>query len=235
MPLWKKNKKDKEQQPPDVRDLYENFGSGLKKTLENSEIKAEKNLRQGLEKISEDHPSFLPEDVTNRLLTLKTRVQLPPVLFPPSFFEKPRYRGKKEFFEKLANDCVVFGTSYQRSFGKYPKESSFPANFLRNRNWWVCEEEDIQEALKILISNGIITFNKDKLVFEDISFSKGIAEIIKFVSDKPAGSSITLEDLSLEFPQWSLEYLGSLINRLIKEDIAVKDEDGHTIYFKSLY
>ncbi|MHA2294952.1 MAG: hypothetical protein ACXAEU_14910 [Candidatus Hodarchaeales archaeon] len=234
MPLRKK--KEKEKQQPDMKNLYNDFGSELKKTLDDSESKADKTLKAGLEKLSEEH-YFLPADIATRLLALKTKVQLPPVLFPPSFFEKPKYRGKKEFFERLANDCIIFGISYQRSFGKHPKESTFPTNFLKNRNWWSCEEDDIFEALKILISHDIITLDKGKLIFEDISFSENVAELIRFATTQPSETSITTIELSMEFPHWSLDYLKSIINKLVEEDIVVKEgtKDEEAIYFKALY
>ncbi|MHA1167568.1 MAG: hypothetical protein ACTSP4_07195 [Candidatus Hodarchaeales archaeon] len=235
MPIWRRKSKEKPDKKPEISDLYSNLGTDMKKSLEEANEKAERTLEKGLIKISEDHPSLLPEDVTNKLLSLKTKVDLPPVLFPPSFFEKPRFRGKRDFYERLAIDIIVFGMSYQRSYGTYPARNEFPNLFLKNRNWWDCEPDDIDEALKILLSSGTVTEVEDgKLVFEDIDFSGNMCELLKFVtSDNRAAQGITIDDISDEFPYWNDDLIESLLEKAITENLAVKDSDGKTIYFKA--
>lgn len=235
MPLWRRKSKEKPTKEPEIADLYSNLGTDMKNSLDDAKERAERTLEQGMIEISEDHPSLLPEDVTNKLLSLKAKVNLPPVLFPSSFFEKPRFRGKRDFYERLAIDIIVFGMSYQRSYGRYPDRNKFPIIFLKNRTWWECETDDIDEALNILLSSGTVTeVEEGGLVFEDIDFSGNMSELLKFVtSDNRAAQGITVEDILAEFPYWANDLIESLVEKAITENLAVKDTDGKTVYFKA--
>ncbi len=211
----------------DLRKKYTAFGAKLKTEIDESKKESSRIIQEGVTRLEKQEVPLLPDDLAQRLLCTKIAHEMPETLLPASYFEKPRFRGKEKYFQRLAADLLLFGLSYQRSYGILPTEDAFPQLFLENRPWWKASEKDIQQALKILYDNKVIRLSESLIEFESTETSKEMTRVLSWIGvHKLERVTIDLLCDSLELDPVTSR---RIMTQLVREGIAKEDADEYWI------
>lgn len=221
------DKNRKEEETIDIASLYRKKGSQLRKSMEDTKKAAKDDIRDKIVELDEKFP-LLPQEQSDYLLSLKSSVNLPESLFPLSYFEKPRFRGKKEFFQRLATDILTYGTAKQRTTGiPFKTKEDFAEIFLENRSWWDCEEKDVLHAVKILLDNDLIFFISRKLYFESIELSANVVVVLSAAYEiirEDKTDAVSFKELIAK-TKWNKNQLMDILQQIEKENLVILDED----------
>jgi hypothetical protein len=215
----------------DTRDRYKAFGKKLKKYQDESEEIQEKTLREGIE--TSKIPVNLPEDLANYLLTLKREIDLPISVLPTSMFNKPRFLGREEFFQRLASELLPYGLAHQRVFLEPVRLSRLAASFHEHRPGWKVDIQDIEAALKMLDKKGIIERQEQGFLFEPLTLSKDVHTFLALVNEgMTAYGEIPILDTYQRVP-WSHSKIDVMIELLIENKICMLNSQEKMLFFPS--
>lgn len=205
------------------------MGEKLKSILDNAEDKAKKNITKGLETSSEIR--YFPDDFTNYLLDLKLSKSLPVSLLPHSLFVKPFFRGKKEYFQRLASELISFGLSYQRVHLKPIRLYQITSLFHKHKPWWECDIQDIEHALNELATNAIVEKTPEGFFFEPLSTSSEVRNFINLISDGVSDYGEISLTLIQQLVAWDHSRINSIINILVENQISIYDKKKKLLFF----
>ncbi|MHA2233258.1 MAG: hypothetical protein ACXAB4_12305 [Candidatus Hodarchaeales archaeon] len=207
-----------------IKTAYAKLGSRMKGRLQSSKERAQETRVAGLEKLEKEKtPSFLPDGLVFRILGLKRQTSLPETLLPSSHFEK---KGRKSsFLRRLAADVLEFGRAYQRAYSTLPTSEEVVSAFMKERDYWECDEKDVFDAIKGLHDGGLIGIENANLVFESLSLSRDIASLLKEVWQlkkefwTPTELASTL--------RWGEAKVHETLRTLANERICTRDDEGY--------
>ncbi len=211
----------------ELKKLYKKRGLQLHNEIDAAHKESKKILQKGLKKLEKETTS-LPDWLKNRIMSTKVQLGYAPSLLPESAYEKPRFRGKKKFYQRLAAEILDFGLAYQRAYGTYPTLQELANAFLSHRPWWQCTVEDINSALKLLEENSIISHaagNENRWIFEPIELSQDIRNLILLAAKYEKTQQPLTFDIIKNELNWKLDKITLIINRLKKEGKCVQKED----------
>lgn len=185
-------------------------------------------LKKGVEKVSSTR--YLPNDLSNYLLSLKQQSNLPESILPSSLFKKPAFRGREDFFNRLASELICFGLSYQRVYLKGIHLSEIAHSFHQHRPWWQCSIQDIEKSLNLLIDEKIVTSTQNGLLFEPLTLSEDIQEFLKIISPyiSPHGE-ISLERIYSRII-WPKEKINNILKILESNNLGIIDQEAEKFY-----
>ncbi|MHA1974717.1 MAG: hypothetical protein ACTSW1_17100 [Candidatus Hodarchaeales archaeon] len=211
------------------KDYYKKFAAKLAKIQESAKIEAEETLSDGLEKLSTT--SYLPNDLSSYLLSLKNKLSLPISTLPASFFKKPLFKGKEDFFSRLSSEIISFGLSYQRVYLKPIRLFELAHLFHIHRSWWKCDIQDIENAVSVLLKENIVIKTDEGLLFEPLNLSQEVQEFLslsyQYINEFGELPIRKIKEIS----NWQEDKIDSLIALLVKNRICILDKDRNLIYF----
>jgi len=215
-----------------TKDPYKKFADKLAKIQESAKNEVEVTLSNGLEKLSST--SYLPNDLTSYLLSLKSHLSLPSSTLPASFFKKPLFKGKEDFYHRLSSEIISFGLSYQRVYLKPIRLFELAHLFHIHRPWWKCDIQDIENAVSILIEEKIVIKTDEGLLFEPLTLSHEVQEflalIYQYINDVGEISFQKIKEISHR----DNSKIESLIALLVRNRICIRDRERNLLYFPEL-
>jgi len=221
---------------PDNKDKenhFKEFGKKLKRIEDNAKQEAQSTLTKGVEKLSSSR--FLPEDMSNYLLSLKQHSNLPESILPSLLFKKPTFRGKEDYFSRLASELIIFGLSYQRVYLRPIHLSEIAHSFHKHKPWWHCDIQDIEKSLRLLIDEKIVKNTQNGLLFEPLTLSEDIQEFLKIISPhiSPHGE-ISFEKI-YSSTIMSKEKIRNLLTTLESNNLCIIDHKENKLYFPDYF
>lgn len=221
------DKKEELEEKVDLAQLYKKKGQKLRTSMEQVKEESKNKIKDRIIELEEEFP-LLPKNLQQYLLSIKPKVGLPRTLFPQKYFEKPRFRGKRDYFQRLATDLLIYGLKQQRIKGHpFSSKQQIAKLFLEKHTEWNCQEKDIIHALKILLENNIVFIKNDMIYFEPLSLSKDINRILIFAEEHNI-ENIKLENLEKRL-SWKSEKVQTTLKTMESNDLVVIDKD--IVYF----
>lgn len=211
------------------KDLYNRFADKMKAISNSADEEAQASVKLGLDIASKKR--YFPSEFSTYLLELKMSQNLPVSLLPDSLFERPIFKGREDFFQRLASELISFGLSYQRVYLKAIPLSKITSLLHTHRPWWKCDIQDVEKSLSILKKNAIVQENEDGYTFEPFSISSEIRTFLTSISDginKYGEISITLINQLLP---WDGVRIKSVLEILANNRICILDEAKQMVYF----
>ena len=201
----------------------------MKAISDSADDEAQSSIKLGLDIASKNQ--FFPEDFSTYLLDLKMSQNLPVSLLPDSLFEKPIFKGREEFFQRLASELISFGLAYQRVYLKPVPLYKVTSLLHTHRPWWKCDIQDVEKSLSILKKNAIIQESDDGFTFEPFSISSEIRTFLTSISDGISGYGEISIALIKQLLQWEGERINSALEILSNNRICILDEEKQIVYF----
>ena len=211
------------------KDLYNRFAEKMKAISDSADDEAQSSIKLGLNIASKNQ--FFPEDFSTYLLDLKMSQNLPVSLLPDSLFEKPIFKGREEFFQRLASELISFGLAYQRVYLKPVPLYKITSLLHTRRPWWKCDIQDVEKSLSILKKNAIIQESDEGFTFEPFSISSEIRTFLTSISDGISGYGEISIALIKQLLQWEGERINSALEILVNNRICILDEEKQLVYF----
>jgi hypothetical protein len=201
----------------------------MKAISDSADDEVQSSIKFGLDIASKNQ--FFPEDFSTYLLDLKMSQNLPVSLLPDSLFEKPIFKGREEFFQRLASELISFGLAYQRVYLKPVPLYKVTSLLHTHRPWWKCDIQDVEKSLSILKKNAIIQESDDGFTFEPFSVSSEIRTFLTSISDAISGYGEISIALIKQLLQWEEERINSALEILSSNRICILDEEKQIVYF----
>ncbi len=201
----------------------------MKKKLDIADEKSTDNITKGLEISSEIR--FFPQEFTSYLLDLKLSKELPVSLLPSSLFTKPIFKGKKDFYQRLASELISFGLSYQRVHLKPIRLHQLSSSFHKHRSWWKCDIQDIEKSLAELVRSKVIQDTPEGFFFEPISTSTDIRNFIALISDGVSDYGEISLSLIHQLVAWDHSKISSIIDILVENQICIYNKTKELVFF----
>lgn len=164
-------------------------------------------------------------------MDLKLSESLPVSLLPHSLFKKPLFRGRKDFFQRLASELVSFGLSYQRVHLKPIRLHQITSLFHKHRPWWKCDIQDIENAVTELVTNEIVEETVEGFFFEPLSISTEIRNFISLISDGVTNYGEISLTLIHQLVDWDHTRINSIIDILVENQICIYDKKKKLLFF----
>lgn len=211
---------------------YKALGKKLKEKQDDTTKEVQTKLVNGIESVSST--TFLPEDLAAYLLSLKREVKLPVSILPSSFFKRPKFVGREEFFHRLASELISFGIAHQRVYLRPIKLSQLATLFHEHRPWWQCDIQDIKKALDILKTNEIIRKTSDGFLFEPMSMSSDVQEFLtRIAGEINESGEISLLSIQNIVP-WNNTRITTILDLLSSNQICILDRSKELVFFPGL-
>jgi hypothetical protein len=201
----------------------------MKTISDSADDEVQSSIKLGIDIASKSQ--FFPEDFSTYLLDLKMSQNLPVSLLPDSLFEKPIFKGREEFFQRLASELISFGLAYQRVYLKPVPLYKVTSLLHTHRPWWKCDIQDVEKSLSILKKNAIIQESDDGFTFEPFSISSEIRTFLTSISDGISGYGEISIALIKQLLQWEGERINSALDILSNNRICIFDEEKQIVYF----
>ncbi|MHA1993335.1 MAG: hypothetical protein ACW97Z_02220 [Candidatus Hodarchaeales archaeon] len=215
--------------PRSTKELHEKFAAKLKKISDSADKEAESLLTKGLKETAKT--TYFPEDFSTYLLDLKLSSNLPVSLLPDSLFVRPNFKGKEDFFHRLASELVTFGLAYQRVNLNPVPLHKITSLFHKHRPWWQCDIQDVETALDVLEKEGIIHKKDDGYIFEPFSVSGEIRSFLSAISDGISDYGEISLPLISQLVAWEKSRIISALNILASNRICIYDQKEQLVYF----
>jgi hypothetical protein len=201
----------------------------MKAISDTADEEVQSSIKLGIDTASKSQ--FLPEEFSTYLLDLKMSQNLPVSLLPDSLFEKPIFKGREEFFQRLASELISFGLAYQRVHLKPVPLYKITSLLHTHRPWWKCDIQDVEKSLSILKKNAIIQENDEGFTFEPFSISSEIRTFLASISDGISGYGEISVALIKQLLPWEVERINSALEILTSNRICILDEEKQLVYF----
>ena len=164
-------------------------------------------------------------------MDLKLTRNLPVSLLPSNLFEKPIFKGRKDFFHRLASELISFGLAYQRVYLKPIALYQITSLFHQHRPWYKCTIQDIEKALEILKNNSIIKENSDGYIFEPFSVSTEIRTFLAGITDGISDYGEISNSLIEQLLPWDTARINAVLKILMSNQICIIDDNKQIVYF----
>ena len=187
------------------------------------------SIKRGLKHTSGQ--TYFPPDFTNYPLGLKLSQELPVSLLPDNLFERPIFKGREDFFQRLASELISFGLSYQRVYLKPITLSKITSLLHAHRPWWKCDIKDVEKSLSILKSNNIVQEDENGFKFEPFSVSSEIRTFLSSIHDGISESGEISRLLIEQLVPWKKERVSNILEILSSNRICILGRDGENVYF----
>ncbi len=213
----------------DNKDRFKALEKKLKGIQDSTEKEVHKRLKEGIK----DHSgtSYLPEDLTEYILSLKQNLEIAVSLLPDSLFKRPIFFGKEDFYYRLASELISFGLAYQRVNLQPIRLSKLAELFHHHRTWWKCDIQDIEKALDDLCEHNIIQYSSDGYIFEPMTLSRDIHDFLVFIANRiNEHGEISLSDIK-KYVLWDYPKIESIINLLTTNKICIFDKNQELLFF----
>ncbi|MCK4848067.1 MAG: hypothetical protein KAT16_03495 [Candidatus Heimdallarchaeota archaeon] len=211
------------------KDLYNRFADKMKAISNSADEEVQASIKLGLDITSKKQ--YFPPEFSTYLLELKMSQNLPVSLLPDSLFERPIFKGREEFFQRLASELISFGLSYQRVYLKAIPLSKIASLLHTHRPWWKCDIQDIEKSLSILKKNAIVQENEDGYTFEPFSISSEIRTFLTSISDGINEYGEISIPLINQLLPWDGVRIKSALEILANNRICILDEAKQMVYF----
>ena len=211
------------------KELYDRFADKMKAISSSAEEEAKSSIKLGLD-ITSKTP-FFPSEFSTYLLELKMSENLPTSLLPDSLFERPNFKGREAFFQRLASELISFGLAYQRVYLEPVPLSKITSLLHQHRPWWKCNIQDVEKSLTILKKNSIIQENKEGYMFEPFTISSEIRTFLTSISDGISDNGEISIPLIAQLLPWEGSRIDSVIKILTKNRICIFDEENQLVFF----
>jgi len=226
--LEEKKISDKDEQR-DLKSRYKALGKKLKQINDNTEAETKEKLKQGLESVSSQ--TFLPEDMTTYLLSLKSQSELPASILPASLFKRPAFIGREDFFYRLASELISFGLAYQRVFLQPVRLSKIAELFHIHRPWWQCDIRDIELAIETLIKDSIVQKTVDGYLFEPMTMSSEVQNFLNKINERINDyGEVDVSDIYNHI-SWNKLKIGAMIDLLVSNKVCLYQKDNEVLFF----
>lgn len=210
------------------------FAAGLL-DVEKEDKEAKKEiLREGIEEREKIDKSTLKSSrvVTSKLSKIREEAGLSAFVGTSGKIKSPKFR-RGEFISFLAREVLLIGRDELKGTGGLISMSKLENHFSETRKNWQLRENDIAEAIKLLVKQDMIPGSEkisDELEiihFKAIELSKDTRQILQTAM----GIEVSKNSLS-SILGWPLERVNASIKQLVKDGISV--EDGDNVYFPGL-
>ncbi len=212
-----------------TKELKKNFAEKLKKISDSADKEAQKTIAKGLDIASDI--TYFPEKFSTYLLDLKLTTNLPVSLLPASLFDKPVFKGRGDFFHRLASELISFGLAYQRVYLKPVALYEITSLFHKHRPWWKCDIQDVEKALKILKNESIVQESKDGYTFEPFSVSTEIRTFLAAITDGVSEHGEISFTLIEQLLAWEADRISAALKILMNNKICLIDDKKQLVYF----
>jgi hypothetical protein len=164
-------------------------------------------------------------------LDLKLSSNLPVSLLPTSLFKKPIFKGRSDFFHRLASELISFGLAYQRVYLKPVALYEISSLFHKHKPWWRCDIQDIEKALKVLETNSIIQKSEEGYIFEPFSVSTEVRTFLGAISDGISDYGEITITLIQQLLPWNSERINNVLQILVNNNICMVDVEKNQVHF----
>jgi hypothetical protein len=175
--------------------------------------------------------TYFPQEFSTYLLDLKLTSNLPASLLPTSLFKKPIFKGRTDFFHRLASELISFGLAHQRVYLKPVALYEITSLFHKHKPWWRCDIQDIEKALKVLENNSIIQKNEDGYIFEPFSVSTEIRTFLSAINDGISDYGEISITLIEQLIPWDSERIRSTLQILASNNVCILEDAKNLVYF----
>lgn len=211
---------------------YKALGKKLKQSQDDTTKEVQSKLANGIDSVSST--TILPKDLTTYLLSLKRKIKLPVSILPSSFFKRPNFVGREDFFHRLASELISFGIAYQRVYLRPIKLNQLATLFHEHRPWWQCDIQDIEKALDILKMNEVIRKTSDGFLFEPMSMSSDVQEFLtRIAGEINESGEISLLSIQNTVP-WNSTKITTILDLLCSNQICILDRSKELVFFHGL-
>ncbi|PWI49031.1 hypothetical protein CEE45_03710 [Candidatus Heimdallarchaeota archaeon B3_Heim] len=201
----------------------------MKKISDSAGEEAKSLLTKGLQKTA--RITYFPQEFSTYLLDLKLSSNLPVSLLPDDLFVKPNFKGKTDFFHRLASELISFGLAYQRVNLKPVPLHKITSLFHKHRPWWQCDIQDIETALDVLKKNSIVRKKEDGYIFEPFSVSSEIRTFLSAISDGISDYGEISLTLIEQLVPWENARIIAILEILTSNQICIYDQKNELVYF----
>ena len=215
--------------PKSTKELHDKFAEKLKEISDSADDEAKSLLTEGLKNTAKI--PFFPQNFSTYLLDLKLALNLPVSLLPDSLFVRPNFKGKSEFFHRLASELISFGLAYQRISLKPVPLHKITSLFHKHRPWWQCDIQDIETALDVLQMNNIIRKKEEGYIFEPFSVSSEIRTFLSAISDGISDYGEISLTLIEQLVPWKNARIIATLEILTSHQICIYDQKNELVYF----
>ena len=218
--------------PKSRKELHDKFADKLKNISESADKEAKSLISKGLKDTSK--VTYFPQEFSTYLLGLKLTSNLPVSLLPDSLFVRPNFKGKNDFFQRLASELVSFGLAYQRVNLKPVPLHKITSLFHEHRPWWQCDIQDIESALEVLSKNKIIHKKAEGYIFEPFSVSSEIRTFLTAITDGISDYGEISLALIQQLVSWEQPRIIAALEILTSNRICIYDQNEQLVYFPDL-
>jgi hypothetical protein len=214
---------------PPIKDLYEKLGKKIKSKEKEAEEKAEEKLTSFYDSQTKEKHFFSP-DIKNRFLQLQNSKFIDVEKLEQKIVEKPRFFGKKEYFQSLALDLLSFGISWTRLEGNsLVFDEEIQSLFFESYPIWKdATYQEISQILLLLKESGLaIGDNVDGFWFEDKDDSKELRNVLLLVDNKGMITKAIIKDKL----KWNEKKINDLLNIMVNQEIAVLDNENNDVFW----
>ncbi|MHA1977522.1 MAG: hypothetical protein ACW98F_15660 [Candidatus Hodarchaeales archaeon] len=215
--------------PKSRKVLHNKFAEKLKNISESADKEAKSLISKGLKDTSKI--IYFPQDFSTYLLGLKLSSNLPVSLLPDSLFVRPNFKGKSDFFQRLASELVSFGLAYQRVNLEPVPLHEITTLFHKHRPWWQCDIQDIESALDVLMKNKIIHKKADGYIFEPFAISSEIRTFLSAIADGVSDYGEISLTLIQQLVSWKQSRIISALEILTNNRICIYDQEAQLVFF----
>ncbi|MFX0084413.1 MAG: hypothetical protein ACFFAU_01965 [Candidatus Hodarchaeota archaeon] len=213
----------------DKKNRFKTLEEKLKAIQDSTKKEVQERLKEGIRIHSAT--SYLPEDLTEYILSLKQNLEMAASLLPDSLFKRPVFFGKEDFYYRLASELISFGLAYQRVNLQPIRLSKLAELFHQHRSWWKCDIQDIEKALDALCEHNIVQYSSNGYVFEPMTLSRDIHDFLAFIAPRiNEYGEISLSDIQKYVP-WDYPKIEAAINLLNTNKICIFDKNQESIFF----
>ncbi len=156
---------------------------------------------------------------------------MPVSILPDSLFVRPNFKGKGQFYQRLASELISFGLAYQRVNLKPVPLHKVTSLLHKHRPWWQCDIQDVETALEELRKKDIIQMNTEGYVFEPFSISSEIRSFLSAISDGISDYGEISLSLIQQLVPWTQSRILSLLEILTSNRICIYDQKEQLVYF----
>ena len=209
---------------PPIKDLYKKLG----KKLKDEEKKASQNAEDKLRNYYEDELNknyFLSPEIKQQFLQLQNSKYIDNSKLQEKIFKKPRFLGKKDYFQSLSLDLLSYCISWSRIEGEpfYLTEETMSEFTQTYPLWKDATYQEISQLLTLLVESDLaIGDNIDGYWFEDQNDSKELRSILLLCNEK---GMITISNVKQKL-NWNISKINRLLDILITQEILIVDDDN---------
>ena len=213
-----------------IKDLYEERGRRLKEKEKKATLNAEKQQREYYQHSQNEGSFFQSPEMRTKYLQLQTQGYIDSNKVEPVIHKKPKWLGKKDYYQHLATDFLSFCLNWTRLEGK---PLILTDNLIKefktiSPQWKDSQYIDFSQVLDVINEAGLCTGNSaDGYWFELQNDTKDLQVVFTLIDTKGRIYKSKIKE-KLNWPDEKIDYV---INLLEKQQIIIPDNDNKDVYW----